>query len=345
MSAPEAVTIRDIARLAGLSAGTISRALKNEPGLTETTRQMVVQVAQQLGYDFGKLRRKRIRRVAFLLHRQHNTAASSPFYTTVLRGAEEACRKHGIVLSFTAVSPTNGAEQLRMHACDAIICAGFFEPELLRSLRETGKPMVLIDMKMRGFSSVNPDNLMGGYLATQHLIRLGRTRIGMIAASLSHYSIRERYRGYRQALFDADMLADPRYEISMDEDLDLETGAHQAMQTLLDLPHPPDAVFCYNDAAALVAMRTCLAANLKVPHDVSIVGFDDVPNAVLGHRPLTTSRIDKRGLGTVGVELLLSCQHDQPVEKVLPVELIVRASTVYDNWSRRTATSAAMAHA
>jgi DNA-binding LacI/PurR family transcriptional regulator len=194
--------------------------------------------------------------------------------------------------------------------------------------------MVLIDMKMRGYSSVNPDNLMGGYLATQHLIQRGRTKIGMISGSLSHYSIRERNRGYRQALFDADMLADPRYDVSMDEDLDLETGAHEAMKTLLDLPHPPDAVFCYNDAAALVAMRTCLAKGLKIPYDVSIVGFDDISSAMLGHRPLTTSRIDKKGLGTIGVDLLLNCQHDQPIEKVLPVELIVRASTVCNDWGR-----------
>jgi DNA-binding LacI/PurR family transcriptional regulator len=201
-------------------------------------------------------------------------------------------------------------------------------------LQATGKPLVLIDMKMQGYSSVNPDNLMGGYLATQHLIKLGRTRIAMISGSLSHYSIRERNRGYRQALFDAGILADPRYEVSIAEGLDLETGAHEAMQALLDLPHPPDAVFCYNDAAALVAMRVCVASGLKVPHDVSFVGFDDISSAVLGHRPLTTSRIDKNGLGRLGVELLLGDPQAKPVEKMLPVELIVRASTVCHDWGR-----------
>jgi DNA-binding LacI/PurR family transcriptional regulator len=334
------VTIRDIAKSAGLSIATISRALKNEPGLTETTRHMVVQIAQDLGYDFGKLRRKKIQRIAFLLHCQHNAGAISPFYTTVLRGSEEACRRQGIALSFVVVSPADSiAEQLRMHACDAMVCAGFFEPDLLASLRATGKPMVLIDMKMPGYSSVNPDNLLGGYLATQHLIRLGRNRIGMISGSLSHYSIRERHRGYRQALFDARVLADPRYEISIDEGLDPQTGVQEAMHALLDLPRPPDAVFCYNDAAALAAMRACLAAGLHVPHDVAIVGFDDIPDAMLGHPALTTFRGDIKGLGTTGVELLLDGAHDQPVEKVLPVELVVRASTVSEEWSRRRGAS------
>ena len=325
-------TIRDIAKLAGVSAGTISRALKNEPGLTEATRQMVLAAAHQLGYDFNKLRRKRIRRLTFLLHRQHNTAASSPFYSPVLHGAEEACRKQGIVLSFMAAGPADGViEQLRMHAPDAIVCAGFFEPELLAALRSTGKPMVLVDMKLRGYSSVNPDNMMGGYLATQHLLALGRSRIAMLSGSLAHYSVRERNKGYRQALFDAGVLADPQLEASLPDGVDLETGAAEAMQALLALPQPPDAVFCYNDSAALVAMRCCLAAGKTVPHDVSIVGFDDISSAVLGHRPLTTLRIDKHELGALGVDMLQRDPHDAPLEQIAPVELIIRASTVCDN--------------
>jgi DNA-binding LacI/PurR family transcriptional regulator len=330
---PTPVTIRDLARYAGVSTGTISRALKNEPGLTETTRQMVLSAARELGYDFCKLRRKRIRRLAFLLHRQHNTASSSPFYSPVLHGAEEACRRQGIVLSFLALDPADGvSEQLRMHAPDAIVCAGFFEPELLAALRASGKPLVLIDMKLRGYNSVNPDNHMGGYLATKHLLELGRSRVAMISGPLAHYSIRERNRGYRQALFEAGILADPRLDVMVAEGLDQETGVQEAMQSLLALPHPPDAVFCYNDAAALVAMRSCLAAGMTVPHDVSIVGFDDISSAVLGHRPLTTLRIDKKELGALGVELLLRGASAPPVEKVAPVELIVRASTVCDDF-------------
>ena len=331
------VTIRDIARLAGVSAGTISRALKNEPGLTETTRQRVLSAARELGYDFNKLRRKRLRRLAFMLHSQHNTAASSPFYSPVLHGAEEACRQHGIALSFMALGPGDGVtEQLRMHAPDAIVCAGYFEPELLAALRASARPMVLIDMKLRGYSSVNPDNLMGGYLAVQHLISLGRTRIAMISGPSAHYSIRERNRGYRQALFDVGMLADPRLDLSFPDGVDLETGAAEAMQALLALPHPPDAVFCYNDSAALVAMRCCIAAGKTVPHDVSIVGFDDISSAITGHRPLTTLRIDKRELGALGVELLLRDPQSPPLERVSPVQLIVRASTVCDDARRFT---------
>lgn len=324
-----AVTVRDIAHSTGFSTGTISRALKNEPGLTEETRQIVLAAARQLGYDFGKLRTKRLRRISFLLHSQHNTAASSHFYSPVLNGAEEACRRQGIVLSFMAVGPGDGlVDQIRMHAPDGILCAGFFEHEILSTLKAMGKPLALIDMRLPGYSSVNPENMRGGYLAAQHLVSIGRTRIGLICGPLSHYSIRERVRGFRQALFDAEILTDPRLEETLPDGLNLEEGTWAAMQSLLNLPVPPDGVFCYNDSAALVAMRCCLAAGLKVPHDISIVGFDDTAAAVLGPRPLTTLRIDKKALGAYGVELLLEGQREPCVETVSPVELVVRASTV-----------------
>ncbi|SFU62863.1 LacI family DNA-binding transcriptional regulator [Pseudoduganella namucuonensis] len=323
------VTVHDVAKAAGLSVGTISRALKSEPGMTELTRQHVLSTAQALGYDLCRLRAKRVRRLTFLLHQQHNTASSSPFYSQVLHGAEEVCRKRGIVLSFMAAGPAEGlTEQIRRHAPDGIICAGFFEPEALHALRGLGKQLVLVDMRLRGYSSVNPDNMMGGYQATRHLIALGRRRVGFICGSLGHYSIRERARGYRQALYEAGILADPRLEAILPDGVDVETGAMEAMRSLLALPNPPDAVFCFNDSAALVAMRCCLAAGLKVPHDVSIVGFDDIANAVLGHRPLTTLRIDKLELGRLGVDLLLDGPRDEVVEKIAPVELVVRASTV-----------------
>lgn len=323
------VTIRDIAKATGLSSGTISRALKNEGGLTEDTRRLVIDAARSMGYDWGRLRQKKLRRLTFLLHRQHNNISSSPFYTPVLHGAAEACRKQGIILSFTAVGPADGVvDQIRLHQPDAILCAGYFEPELLAALRSIGKPLVLIDMKLAGYTSANPDNMMGGYLAARHLLDIGRERLGFISGSLAHFSIRERARGFRQALFNAGVLADPRLEVMMQEGVELEAAAREAMETLLALPQPPDAVFCYNDAAALVAMETCMRAGLKVPYDISIVGFDDIAAAAHARRPLTTLSVDKSALGALGVELLLDGQADNAVERVLPVNLIVRESTV-----------------
>ncbi|MBB6134111.1 DNA-binding LacI/PurR family transcriptional regulator [Massilia aurea] len=255
-----AVTIRDIARATGYSIGTVSRALKNQEGLADETRTRICATARELGYDVGNLRQREILRVAFLLHRQHNTQAASPFYLPVLHGAEDACRKHGIALSFVVVGPAEPMLDLvRLHQPDALLCAGFFEPELVSALRDTGKPLVLLDMRLPGYRSVNPDHALGGYLATRHLLALGRRRIAMLTGPLSHHSISERYRGFRKALFEARMLADPDLEIQLPSIGDTQDNLHGAVDTLLAREPRPDALFCYNDSAALAAMRHCLA--------------------------------------------------------------------------------------
>ncbi|MFC5546897.1 LacI family DNA-binding transcriptional regulator [Massilia aerilata] len=322
------VTIRDLARAANCSIGTVSRALKNQPGLGEPTRARILSTARELGYDFGRLRLGAIRRIAFLLHQQHKTLSSSPFYSPVLQGAEQACRRAGVALSFYVVNPAEPvAELLRAQQPDAILCAGYFEPELVAVLRDSGKPLVLVDMHLPGFSSINPDHHLGGYLATRHLIRTGRRRIAMISGSLAHFSIHQRARGYRKALFDARMLADPELEVHIPASGDPAEGVVAATRRLLALNPRPDALFCYNDSTALTAMQTCLDAGLKVPSDIAIVGFDDISAAAQAIPPLSSIAIDKEALGAAGVELLLE---KQTAESTLPVQLIVRESS-YDD--------------
>jgi DNA-binding LacI/PurR family transcriptional regulator len=321
-------TLRDIAAATGLSIGTVSRALKNQTGMTEESRSKVRAAAQRLGYDFGQLKSGPIRSIAFLLHSQHNTVASSAFFTPVLHGAEEACRREGIALSFIPVAPAEPVmELIRLHQPDAILCAGFFEPEVLAALQQAGKPIVLVDMQRRGFTSVNPDHLRGGYLATQHLLQLGRKRIAMLSGSLAHYSIQQRNRGFRQALFDARVHADPDLEIILPATGEGGQGVADAMRSLLSLPKPADAVFCYNDSTALAAMKYCLSAGLTVPRDIAIVGFDDIAAAATAIPPLSTIRVDKEALGRTGIELLLHQPDAHPSQLTVPVDLIARASS------------------
>jgi DNA-binding LacI/PurR family transcriptional regulator len=325
------VTLRDIAGETGLSIGTVSRALKNQAGMTEATRKTVRDAALRLGYDFSQLKKGRIRRVAFLLHSQHNTLTSSPFFSPVLHGAEEACRREGIALSLIVVGPAEPVlEQIRLHQPDAILCAGFFEPEVLTALQQVGKPMVLVDMHRRGFTSINPDNLGGGYLATQHLLRCGRKRIAMLSGSLAHYSIGQRMRGFRQALFDVKVHADPCLEVIVPTMGEGDEGVNEAMRSLLSLPKRPDALFCYNDSTALAAMKFCLNEGLKIPYDLAIVGFDDIDAAAAAIPPLSTIRVDKEALGRAGIEFLLNKPDQEPSQITLPVEMIVRESS-YDD--------------
>lgn len=323
MSKP--VRIRDIADACGVSPGAVSRALKGQPGLRDDTRQRIISVAQQQGYDFTRLRSDKIKRVLFLLHRQHNISRALPFYSQLLLGIEDACREQGIALSFLAIGPGDAvSEQVMLHQPDALICAGFFEPELLALLQQMKLPLVLADLWAPGMPCVNPDNVLGGYLATHHLIAQGRRRIAFLASSLAHYSIRQREKGYRQALYEAQLLMPPEYEAIAPPLLDTEQSLIQAVNELLALPAPPDAIFAYNDAAARVVLRVCEQRGLRVPADISLVGFDDIDAAAWTSPPLTTIAVDKQQLGRQAVMLLLA--EAQEGNTLLPVSLVARAS-------------------
>jgi DNA-binding LacI/PurR family transcriptional regulator len=323
---PRGVTVRDIALAAGVSIGTVSRALKNQRGLSDDTRRAVREVARGLGYDPTRLRSAKARRLVFMVHRHHSSFSLNPFFSQVMHGVEEACREFGVVPTVLSAGPADPVRNLlRMHEPDALMAAGFFETEVIDLLRGMDLPLALVDFWMPGCRSVNPDNVQGGYLATQHLLQRGYKRIAYLAGSLAHFSVRERERGYRRALFDAGVLADPELEVSAPPGLDTWRGAEAAMRELLKLRPRPDAVFAYNDIAALTAIRVCEAAGLRVPQDIAFVGFDDIPAAAYGSIGLTTLRIDKEALGRTGVEMVMHGDA-MPQDIVQPVELVVRDS-------------------
>lgn len=321
------VTIRDIAEAAGVSIGTVSRALKNQRGLSDETRRAVRRIARELGYDATRLRSAKAQRLVFLLHRQHSSFATNPFFSNVLHGVEEACRDFGVAPTLLTTGPADPVrDQLRLHEPDVVLAAGYFEAEVLSLVAGLELPMALVDFWMPGQPSVNPDNVEGGFLATRHLLDIGRRRIAYIAGSLAHFSIRERNHGYRRALYEAGVLADPDLEVVAPPGVEPERGAAQAMRQLLRLRQPPDAVFACNDMVALAALQVCHEAGLRVPQDVAIVGFDDIAAAAGASPALSTLRVDKEALGRAGVELLMR-GHEMPQQMVLPVELVVRASS------------------
>ena len=319
-----AVTIRDVANRAGVSIGTVSRALKNQPGLTEETRRQVLRAALELGYDTANLRASKLRRVSFLTSRLADLAVN-PFYSPVLHGVEDACRHEEIVLSYTSIRPGDrAAEIVRRHEADGLVLAGFFEAKLLERIAGLGLPMVLLDHFSPGFSSVNMDNSTGAYAAVQHLIHEGRRRIAYIGGP-AHHSIVQRQRGFREALFDAGIPADPVLE--MVADFDGPRSVDGIMERWLALPQAPDAIFACNDLSALAAMRYAQDHGLRVPEDLAIVGFDDIESASHSRPALSTVRVDKEGLGARGLELLLDRDRSESLNVTVPVELVVRGSS------------------
>lgn len=323
----ENIRIRDVADMAGVSIGAVSRALKGQSGISEKQRKNIISVAQKLGYDLSRLQGNKLKRILFILHRQHNTTLSLTFYTPLLMEIEDACRESDIALSFLALGPSDEIEKrVRQHMPDGLLVVGFFEQDILTTLSSFAMPMVLIDLFNPHISSVNPDNVQGGAIATRHLISSGRRRIAFLASSLSHYSIQQRLRGYRQELFDAGILTPPDYEAVAPDYLPTEQGLEEAVKQLIGLSNPPDAIFAYNDAAALIAVRTCKNLGLKVPEDIAIIGFDDIDNAALSDPSLSSIRVNRQLLGQRGLELLLNDRTGQ--HELIGVELRARASTL-----------------
>lgn len=319
--------IKDIATACGVSIAAVSRALKGQPGLSEETRQRILSIAEAEGYDFSRLRSGRIKRLLFLLHREHNIASALPFYSTVMLGVADACRENEIAMSFQPIGPGDSVgELINLHQPDALICAGYLEAEVLAELRKTALPVALVDLWAADFPCVNPDNYHGGFVATRHLLEQGRKRIALLGHSQRHYSICQRTEGYQQALFDAGISLSADYRVEVPPVKEIEQALVEGMEKLLALPQPPDAIFAYNDMAALVAMRVCARKGIKVPGEMAIVGFDDIEAAAWAYPPLTTVAIDKRELGRDAFRLLLSCEGERNL--LLPVRLVVRESSL-----------------
>lgn len=319
--------IKDIAMACGVSIAAVSRALKGQPGLSEETRQRILAIAESEGYDFGRLRSGRIKRLLFLLHREHNIASALPFYSSVMLGVADACRENDIAMSFLPIGPEDSlAELINLHQPDALIAAGYLETETLVELRKLALPVTLVDLWAADFPCVNPDNFHGGFIATRHLLEQGRKHIAFLGHSQRHYSIRQRVEGYQQALFDAGLSLPAEYRVEAPPVKDIEQALVEGMDKLLALPQPPDAIFAYNDIAALVAMRVCARKGINVPQDIAIVGFDDIDAAAWAHPALTTVAVDKRELGRDAFRLLLSEQHERNL--LLPVRLVIRESSL-----------------
>jgi LacI family transcriptional regulator, repressor for deo operon, udp, cdd, tsx, nupC, and nupG len=320
-----AVTIRDIANRAGVSVGTVSRALNNQTGLSAETRQRIHDAAKDLDYDASNLRQNKLRRISFVTARSL-ALAINPFYTPVLHGVEQACREQEIALSYASLTLNDrAAEILRRHESDALMLVGYFDQRIFDRVAAIGLPMVLIDYFVPGFASVHIDNLSGMKQVMAHLIEGGHRRIAFIGGP-QHYSIQQRLYGYKLALYEAGIPADPLLEV-MPNPIYTEASTRDALLGLLKRDKLPDAIFAFNDQTALWAMRACQKAGFRIPEDIRMVGFDDIEISAYANPPLTSVRVNKEALGQKGLQCLIERNCGADVLEVMPVELIVRESS------------------
>jgi LacI family transcriptional regulator len=332
----KSVTRDDVARAAGVSTATVSYVVNNGPRpVSEETRKKVLKVIKNLGYRPNtiarNLRRQRTSTLGLILPDTYN-----PYFAEVARAVEQTAFDRGFTVilchsDYTLERELHYVDVLQAERAAGVIwfpATGNAEPG--NRLAEYDIPLVVLDRSVEGMqaSAVVADNFRGGYLATQHLIDLGHHRIGCITRPFELHHSQERARGYRAALEDHGFSPDER--LTVRGGFRLDDGC-QAARTLLSMELPPTAIFAYNDFMAIGALRAAVECGLKVPEDLSIVGFDDIPQSAFTCPALTTIRLPKHEMGCKGAELLLDLIDGKspPAERSAPldVKLIVRESS------------------
>ena len=333
------VSIKDIARAAGISHSTVSRALNDSPLVNAETKARIRRLADTLGYSPDAGAR------SLVMGRSHTigvvvTTIADPFAAEVVEGIECTAYAHGysLILAASNDNPEReiaAVEMLRSKRVDSIIVTSSRVGALHQErLHTTGVPVILLNShSQRGMPnaySVRVDDFHGGRLATEHLIRLGHRRIAHVAGLEGHSVSTDRLAGYQHALATACLDCDPACVVPGNGQFD---GGRTALEALLALRERPTAVFCYNDMTAIGLLSAARQAGIAVPRDLAVVGFDNIPFAAHVCPALTTVAQPMFDLGKRAMDMalaLMGCQGNTPcdvTDVVLPGQLIVRDST------------------
>ena len=332
-SVRECVSIKDIARIANVSHPTVSRALRNSPLVNRETAERIQRIARESSYRVSAVARSLVTRKTRTFGIVVATVAD-PFVAEVVSGVEDMANQHGysIFLANFTGSPEREAQvvdSFEERRVEGIIVVASRVGSSYRALvAKTKIPIVLINNYRVGeFAySVSIDNLSASRVATIHLIGLGHQRIAYLGDKGGFHSDTERFGGYRQALESVDKPFQPELVVHGDG---TPQGGEVAMHKLLSLPQRPTAVFCYDDMSALGALRAARTNELRVPEDISVIGFDDLLIASYTEPPLTTIRQPKEHMGRLATEMVLKLLSGVDCECNVRVqgELIIRRST------------------
>lgn len=338
-----AVTLQDVAKLAGVSVGTTSQALNNNPKVTDETRSRVIDAARTLGYVFkerlnsSNAKPSSITVIGVLSkHDIGDVSLVNPFYNHIIAGIEAECRKQGISLMLSSIEvdlhnrPVEWPAMLDNKMVDGIIFIGTQVEDTAQAIKQRlDVPIVLVDSYAPKlyFDSILTDNFQGAEMAVQHLIELGHRHIGLIGSKENSVpSIADRRNAYIQM-----MKAHGIFNESYIENSELHRpDAYKAAILLLQRYPEITAFFACNDDTAAGVMAAVVDFGLKVPRNISVVGFDNIALAGELSPPLTTIHIHKNWMGILGVRFLLerSANPEKPkTTTYISTQLVVRKST------------------
>jgi LacI family transcriptional regulator len=326
--------MREVAERAGVSVTTVSHVINNSRPVNPQTRHRVEEAMQTLGYQPNVLARSLRRGVTHTIG-VILPDSTNPYFAEVVRGIEDTSFDQGY--SVILCNSDNDLDKERHYTnvlvekqVDGIIfVAAGLSSENIYALQVRGVPLVLVDRHVPEVlvDNVLTDNLLGGRLATNHLIELDHRIIGCISGPKGVRLSSERIDGYRQALKSAGISLDPR--MIVEGDFQYQSG-YEGSKALFNQQPSPTAIFACNDLMAIGVYRFAHENNLNVPEQLSIVGFDDVRLSAYTNPPLTTVHQSKHEMGSKAAKLLMERIADQDLEtrqEILATNLIIRGST------------------
>ncbi len=327
-------TINDIAKRVGLSKASVSRALNGKQDVDPETRKRVLKVAAQVGYvpsaSARALSNGRSNCLGLLV-----PTLTWPWILEVLRGVAEEIERSGYSL---ILYTTSGGEDSEREFMAQVVPAGAVDGlalviplgmlEYIERLAKGGLPIVVVDDRGHypDLPTVATTNIEGGRSATLHLVERGRRRIAMLNGPRDFGCNRDRLEGYKSALQKAGLQFDPKLVVDSDFK---ESGGASAMATLLAADPKLDAVFVANDVMAFGAMRALRNNGRRVPDDVAVVGFDDIPASAMTHPPLSTVRQPLYEMGRTAASMVMAAVRGESITKriELPTSLVIRESS------------------
>jgi DNA-binding LacI/PurR family transcriptional regulator len=327
----------DIARMAGVSISTVSRALAGNPLIPKTLRDQIVEIAQTHGYVVNQsarsLRLRKTDTIGVIIPLAHEAGQliSDPFFLEMLgRLADEITRRnYSVLLNKVIVTEPGWLERIiQSHRADGLVLIGqSTQHDALNTVADSYKPMVVWGAQLPGqrYCAVGSDNVQGGRLAVAHLAAAGRERIAFLGA-VDAPEAAQRFDGYRKGLAEAGLAYDPALVLPAPYTME---EAHEAVAGFIASGVDFDAAFAFSDVIALAALRALSEAGRSVPRDVAVVGFDDIVLARHSAPPLTTIRQDLAFGARAMVDLLFRRMAGEDAPSTLsPVDLVVRNSSV-----------------
>lgn len=329
-----AATIDDVAKLAGCSTATVSRAYSDPNKVRQKTREKIFRAADVLQYSPNAIARamvmQRNNSIAFVVDEKHYPIMMNPFYAEIAQTVQLEAESRGYNVYITSSSSTGKTADLFMRKrMDGVILAGQMDQAFLSRLHTQGMPLVLVNNRidLTDVASITCNDYRGAMLAVEHLINRGHTRIGLVSGNLFHYVSENRRQAYIDTMERNGLPVDPRYICSSDPN---QQDAIRCVSSLLSLEDPPTALFCMNDSIAVGAIKAALRHGLRVPDDLAVVGFDGSSICTVIEPELTSIAVDTEAMGRLSAKTLIKLiEGKQPssMQVVLQPQLQIRASS------------------